>query len=236
MSYLDFPAMGQITFQDPASPIFEGIIDLHHNIFFFLLLILVQVFWMFYLILLRGNTQWERPNYINLSIFRKDYLTLTNLIHGTLLEVIWTMTPSIILILIALPSFALLYSVDEILSPEFTIKVVGHQWYWSYEINNSQSFDSYFVPLSQLEIGDLRLLEVDHRLICPTNTHLRFLITSTDVLHSFAVPSLGVKVDAVPGRINQISVYINRPGIFYGQCSELCGSSHALMPIVIQSI
>jgi len=234
--FLDFATSGQIAFQNPATPIMEGIIDLHHGIFFFLILILTQVLWMFYIIFLRGSHEWKYPHWNHIEIFRKNYLTLNNLVHGTVLEIIWTITPSIILMLIAVPSFALLYSIDEIIDPEVTIKVIGHQWFWSYEYNDGLKFDSYMVPFSSLNVGDLRLLEVDHPIVCPIDTHLRFIVTSTDVLHSFAVPSLGIKIDTVPGRLNQVSCFIKREGTFYGQCSELCGVNHGFMPIKVIAV
>jgi len=232
----DFPIFNHITFQDPASPIAEGIIDLHHSIFFYLLLILFPVLWMFYQIFLTSSHNWTYPTKEHMNVFRKNYLLLNNLVHGTVLEIVWTITPSIILMLIAMPSFALLYSIDEVIDPKYTIKVIGHQWYWSYETPDDLNFDSYMLPLSDLNVGDLRLLEVDHALVCPINTHLRFIITSLDVLHSFAIPSLGIKVDAVPGRLNQVSALIKREGVYYGQCSELCGVNHGFMPIKVLAI
>jgi len=230
---LDFPIFNHITFQDPATPIAEGIIDLHHSIFFYLLLILFPVLWMFYRIYLVSSHTWQYPVKSHIQNIRKRYLLLNNLVHGTILEIVWTITPSIILMLIAMPSFALLYAIDEVIDPKYTIKVIGHQWYWSYETFDNQDFDSYMLPLSDLNLGDLRLLEVDHPLRCPILAHLRFIVTSLDVLHSFAVPSLGIKVDAVPGRLNQVSAFIKREGVFYGQCSELCGVNHGFMPIKI---
>lgn len=143
---------------------------------------------------------------------------------------------------IAVPSFALLYSIDEIVDPAITLKVIGHQWYWSYEYNDYSNlfgscinFDSYMISDDDLEEGQIRLLDVDNKLVLPINTHVRALITSTDVLHSWAVPSLGVKMDACPGRLNQVSIFIKREGSFYGQCSEICGVQHGFMPIVIEA-
>nr|UQW93852.1 cytochrome c oxidase subunit 2 [Balamuthia mandrillaris] len=161
--------------------------------------------------------------------------------HNLNLEVIWTVIPTLILIIIAIPSFALLYSMDELLEPSVTVKIIGHQWYWSYEYSDlrplvggeSISFDSYMVPDSDLNMGDLRLLKTDCPLILPKETNIRFLITSTDVLHSWAVPSFGIKMDAVPGRLNQTSAFVMECGRYYGQCSELCGVNHAFMPIEI---
>jgi cytochrome c oxidase subunit 2 len=144
---------------------------------------------------------------------------------------------------IAVPSFALLYSMDEVIDPAITIKVIGHQWYWSYEYSDYNTedgdtieFDSYMVQEDDLEIGQLRLLEVDNRVVVPTNTHIRVLITSGDVIHAWAVPSLGVKADALPGRLNQAQMFIKREGVFHGQCSELCGANHGFMPIVVEAV
>jgi len=165
------------------------------------------------------------------------------LIHGTWIEIIWTITPAFILILIAYPSFKLIYLIDEVIDAGITVKVVGHQWYWSYEYSDyadqdgaSIEFDSYMVPESDLEEGDLRLLEVDNQLVVPTNTHVRVIISSADVIHCWAIPSLGVKLDAMPGRLNQTGFLANREGTFYGQCSEICGANHAFMPIVVKAV
>ena len=167
----------------------------------------------------------------------------SNVVHGTTIELVWTIVPSLILIMIAIPSFALLYSMDEVIDPAITLKVIGHQWYWSYEYsdyNTSEedtiAFDAYMIPEDDLELGQLRLLEVDNRVILPTNTHIRVLITSTDVVHAWAIPSLGIKCDAYPGRLNQVNTFIKREGIFHGQCSELCGVNHGFMPIVVEAV
>jgi cytochrome c oxidase subunit 2 len=136
----------------------------------------------------------------------------------------------------------LLYSIDEVINPALTIKCVGHQWYWSYEYSDfetklgSINFDSYMIPEDDLEIGELRLLEVDNRIVLPINTHIRVLITAVDVLHSWAIPSLGIKLDACIGRLNQTSLFIIRSGVYYGMCSEICGNGHANMPIVVESV
>jgi cytochrome c oxidase subunit 2 len=150
--------------------------------------------------------------------------------------------PSLILVIVALPSFALLYSIDEVVDPSITVKCVGHQWFWSYEYSDFEArlgninFDSYMIPEDELEFGELRLLEVDNRIVLPSRTHIRVLVTASDVLHSWAVPALGVKMDACPGRLNQTSVFLNRDGVFYGQCSEICGVNHGFMPIVVESV
>ena len=227
--FLDYAHNWQISFQDPATPVMEGIIALHHDIFFILTIIGCFVTWL----LIRTTFLY----------FHKNNKVPSTLSHGTTIEVIWTVTPSLILMVIAIPSFALLYSIDEVLDPAVTFKVIGHQWYWSYEYSDfcnktgdSIAFDSYMVNDEDLTKGQLRLLEVDNRVILPIKTHVRALVTSVDVLHSWAIPSLGVKMDACPGRLNQVSIYLNREGVFYGQCSEICGIQHGFMPIVIEGI
>ena len=173
----------------------------------------------------------------------KSFISYKYLTHGTLIELISTITPAIILILIAFPSFKLLYLMDEVIDPALVIYGEGHQWYWSYQypdfLNTEEDFiefDSYLVPESDLEVGTLRMLEVDNRVILPQLTHVRFIVTAADVIHSYACPALGIKCDAYPGRLSQVSVLINRVGVFYGQCSEICGILHSSMPIVIESL
>jgi len=199
----------------------EEIIFFHDQVMFILIIIITTVLWL-----------------IIKALSGKAYHRY--LVDGTLLEIVWTIIPAIILILIALPSLKLLYLMDEVMDPALTIKAIGHQWYWSYEYSDYQTetleFDSYMVPTSDLNKGDFRLLEVDNRLVVPINTHVRVLVTGADVLHSFAVPALAIKMDAVPGRLNQTGFFIKRPGIFYGQCSEICGANHSFMPIVIEAV
>ena len=161
----------------------------------------------------------------------------------TLIELIWTITPALILILIAFPSFKLLYLMDEVNDSSMSILAEGHQWYWSYQypdfLNSDDDlieFDSYLVPESDLEEGALRMLEVDNRVILPELTSVRLIITSGDVIHSFSCNALGIKCDAYPGRLNQVSVFVNREGVFYGQFSEICGILHSSMPIVMESV
>nr|AVD96789.1 cytochrome c oxidase subunit 2 [Ophiostoma novo-ulmi subsp. novo-ulmi]UGY85932.1 cytochrome c oxidase subunit 2 [Ophiostoma himal-ulmi] len=227
---LDAPQAWGIYFQDSATPQMEGLIELHDNIMYYLVVILFAVGWI--LLSLIKNFS------IKVSPISHKYLN-----HGTLIELIWTITPAVILILIAFPSFKLLYLMDEVSDPSMSILAEGHQWYWSYQypdfLDSSEEFiefDSYIVPESDLEEGSLRMLEVDNRVIIPELTHIRFIITSGDVIHSFACPSLGIKTDAYPGRLNQVSVFVNREGTFYGQCSEICGILHSSMPIVIESV
>jgi len=194
-------------------------------------------------------------NIANIRSSYKDIFSLNQFKHSGVFEAIWAAFPTIIIISILIPSLILLYSFEDILNPKLSVKVIGNQWYWSYEFNNwinfkiknddeilnkniymSYAFNSVIIDTDNLELGFKRLLEVDNRLVLPTNMTTRFLVSSSDVLHSFAMPELGFKVDANPGRLNQILVYISRPGVYYGQCSELCGTSHAFMPIVIQAV
>nr|APX40644.1 cytochrome c oxidase subunit 2 [Crioceris asparagi] len=160
------------------------------------------------------------------------------LLEGQTIEVIWTILPALTLIFIAVPSLRLLYILDEINNPMISIKTIGHQWYWSYEYSDFKDieFDSYMLPINELKSFNFRLLDVDNRVILPYESQIRMLVTAADVLHSWTIPSLGVKIDGTPGRLNQISFTINRTGLFFGQCSEICGANHSFMPIVIESI
>ena len=153
------------------------------------------------------------------------------------LELFWTVTPTLILILIGAPSIRLLYILDEVYNPLITVKIIGHQWYWSYEYTDflNTQFDS-FISHSNKTNFVTRLLDVDNRLTLPYNTQIRALITAADVLHAWTIPRLGVKTDAVPGRLNQLNFLINRPGLYFGQCSEICGANHRFIPIVIERV
>nr|UTN43060.1 cytochrome c oxidase subunit 2 [Goniodes ortygis] len=155
------------------------------------------------------------------------------------LETLWTIFPCVVLGSLAAPSLSTLYLSDEVSNPQITVKVIGHQWYWSYELEDMSGttpFDSYMVPTSDLGKGDFRLLEVDKSLPIPLLKESRMIVTSSDVIHSWTIPSLGVKVDAVPGRLNQLSLFPIRVGIVYGQCSEICGAMHSFMPIRVEII
>jgi cytochrome c oxidase subunit 2 len=227
--YADAPESFQYGFQDPATPVMIGLINLHHDIMFLIILIMVSVSW----VLARATNGFlEEKNSVPV-----------NIVHASTLEVIWTIVPGLVLMVIAIPSFALLYAADELVDPAMTIKVVGHQWYWSYEYSDyetddgdSLNFDSYIVQEDDLAIGSLRLLEVDNRVVVPTNTHVRVIVTAADVLHCWAVPSFGFKIDACPGRLNQSSIFVQREGVYYGQCSEICGVNHGFMPIVVEAV
>nr|AAM76893.1 cytochrome oxidase subunit II [Paratemnopteryx stonei] len=205
--------------QDSASPIMEQLIYFHDHTLMIILMILTVVSYM--MILLINN------KFINRF-----------LLEGQMIEVAWTIAPAIILIFIALPSLRLLYLMDEINKPAVTLKTIGHQWYWSYEYSDflKMEFDSYMIPQNEMSSDTFRLLDVDNWAALPMNTFIRIIITAADVLHSWTIPSLGVKADATPGRLNQTSLLFNRPGIFYWQCSEICGANHSFMPIVIESV
>nr|YP_010044617.1 cytochrome c oxidase subunit II [Anneissia pinguis]QPF24640.1 cytochrome oxidase subunit 2 [Anneissia pinguis] len=209
----------QLGFQDASSPLMEELIYFHDYILIVLVLITVVVFY---------------------GLFSLLFISFTDrfFLESQGLETVWTIVPAIILVFIAFPSLQLLYLIDEINDPCLTIKVIGHQWYWSYEYTDycDLDFDSYMVSLADLSVGLPRLLEVDNRVVVPVQNSIRVLISSSDVLHSWAVPSLGVKMDAVPGRLNQVTFLSPRSGIFYGQCSEICGANHSFMPIVIESV
>jgi cytochrome c oxidase subunit 2 len=241
-AYCDAAESWQRNFQDPATPVMEGIINLHNDIMFFLVVVLVFVLVIFAGLILRFENS-KRQGALAAKFNSNHSVYFPLMTHHAPLEFIWTAVPALILVIIAIPSFALIYSMDDLVSAEFTLKVIGHQWYWTYEYGDildeanprGLSFDSYMIEESDLPEGAFRLLEVDNRVVLPIRTHIRVLVTSADVIHSWAVPSLGLKVDACPGRLNQVATYITRPGVFYGQCSEICGVNHGFMPIVVEA-
>nr|YP_010527092.1 cytochrome c oxidase subunit II [Cechenena minor]UXR12429.1 cytochrome c oxidase subunit 2 [Cechenena minor] len=208
-----------LNLQNGASPLMEQIIFFHDHTLIILIMITILV------------------GYLMLNLFFNKYINRF-LLEGQMIEMIWTILPAITLIFIALPSLRLLYLLDELNNPLITMKSIGHQWYWSYEYSDFHNieFDSYMIPSNDLNPNNFRLLDVDNRIILPMNNQIRIMVTATDVIHSWTIPSLGVKVDANPGRLNQTNFFINRPGIYYGQCSEICGANHSFMPIVIESI
>nr|YP_002265590.1 cytochrome c oxidase subunit II [Tetraphalerus bruchi]ACF35123.1 cytochrome c oxidase subunit II [Tetraphalerus bruchi] len=202
--------------QDSASPQMEQLMFFHDHTLLILITITILVSYM-------------------LSSLSTSKLKNRFLLEGQTIEVIWTVLPAITLVFIAMPSLRLLYLLDEINNPIITFKTIGHQWYWSYEYSDFKKleFDSYMTPY---EKGNFRLLDVDNRVILPLSSQIRVLVTAADVIHSWTVPSLGVKIDSTPGRLNQTNFFMNRPGLFFGQCSEICGANHSFMPIVIESI
>lgn len=283
---------GKLWFQPSVTPIMDGIVDLHNHIFGFLVFVFGVVFWIFASTLY--YFWWEIVAEKKGS--RVHVMESRRILHDTVLETVWTLLPSFILISIGIPSFALLYAMDEVVHPKMTVKVVGHQWYWSFEYSpetwmlekldelkaevhskgmedlikracetklvslNAElvelwnqlqksfrmfdpnlfkeglEFDSYMKNEDELEEGELRLLATTEPLVLPVRTPIRFLVTAADVIHSFAVPSLGIKVDAIPGRQNQTVVYLKHPGVYRGQCSEICGVNHGFMPIEIKGV
>lgn len=322
LGFTDYPRAWQLSFQKPATTMMEGIIDLHHDIFTFLVIIFVFVSFMLGTILVRYPARFTVSSK---GLPYLKFVTGHGITHNTTLEIVWTIIPTLVLLLIATPSFALIYALDEIVEPELTIRVVGRQWYWTYEFPDSVSFalpsgehykqflsetllpkkvaalsekpksvvissgafnkhfdqfskeelfrhltkegtgkdrdfsssvlyttwvelkeglaslsvpgfsfNSYIVATEDLFPGSFRLLEVDRRLVLPFATNIRVLVTSYDVLHSWTVPSFGIKVDALPGRLNEYYLNINYLGLFYGQCSEICGVNHGFMPIKVE--
>nr|ABV71218.1 cytochrome oxidase subunit II [Dicranomyia swezeyi]ABV71220.1 cytochrome oxidase subunit II [Dicranomyia swezeyi]ABV71223.1 cytochrome oxidase subunit II [Dicranomyia swezeyi] len=208
-----------LNLQDSASPIMEQLSFFHDHALLIITMITILV------------------GYLMVGLLFNKF-TNRYLLSGQTIEVIWTILPAIVLIFIALPSLRLLYLMDEINNPSITLKTIGHQWYWSYEYSDflNIEFDSYMIPTNELNIEGFRLLDVDNRVVLPMNSQIRILVTAADVLHSWTIPAFGVKVDATPGRLNQTNFLINRPGVFYGQCSEICGANHSFMPIVIESV
>lgn len=239
---------------------------LHHDLFFFIVVIFFTVSWVFGRIVYGYNVMaFFDASRVKLTSLQYKYFSGYPVIHHTNLEFFWTLLPSLILVSISLPTFTLIYSLEDVVVPQVFLKVIGHQWYWSYEFDRGleyddfeSCFDSYMIATDDLDNGFVpdgttphsdkllsgemvapklfRLLEVDREVILPVKTHVRLLITAADVLHSWAVPSLGVKMDACPGRLNQVNLFISRAGVFYGQCSELCGINHGFMPIVVRSV
>nr|YP_010960395.1 cytochrome c oxidase subunit II [Malacocephalus laevis]WNH37759.1 cytochrome c oxidase subunit II [Malacocephalus laevis] len=209
----------QLGFQDATSPLMEELLFFHDHTLMVVLLISTSVLYI-----------------ITLTISTKLSDTLSS--DSEEMEVIWTVFPALILTLIALPSLRILYLMDEINDPHLTIKALGHQWFWSYEYADFDNleFDTYMTHTQDLLPGEFRLLDTDTRMVVPYNSPIRLLISAEDVLHSWAVPTLGLKMDAVPGRLNQVTFVTARPGVFYGQCSEICGANHSFMPIVMEAV
>lgn len=213
------PYWGQLLLQDPASPVILQLTLFHDHVLVILTLVLTIIAYIISTLITN--------KYISRFIFEAQEI-----------ETIWTILPAIVLIFLALPSIRLLYIIDEAFNPFITIKTIGHQWYWSYEYSDFQNieFDSYITPTDILNTGDYRLLEVDNRLVIPSRTNIRLILTAADVIHSWAVPALGVKIDAIPGRLNQTTFITLLPGIYYGQCSEICGVNHRFIPISVEVI
>ncbi len=223
-AFADQPVPWQMNFQPAATPVMERIQDFHN-----LLLIITIGITVFVLALLL---------YVAVRFNEKANPVPSKTTHNTLLEVAWTVIPIVILVVVAVPSLKLLYYMDKTHEAELTLKVTGHQWYWSYEYpdNGNFTFDSVMVAKEDLEAGQPRLLTVDEEVVLPIDTNIRVLLASDDVIHNWAVPSFGIKIDTVPGRTNETWVRINREGVFKGQCSELCGVNHGFMPISVTAV
>lgn len=217
--FLEIPAWKNIILQDGGSPLIEQLSFFHDHALIILVIITILV------------------GQILINLFFNKF-THRLLLEGQTIEIIWTILPAITLIFIAIPSLRLIYILDEINNPAITVKVIGHQWYWSYEYSDFKNieFDSYIIPNKELKNFEFRLLDVDNRLVIPFNSQVRVLVTAADVIHSWTIPRLGIKVDATPGRLNQIRLISNRSGLFYGQCSEICGANHRFIPIVLERI
>nr|AGJ84205.1 cytochrome c oxidase subunit II [Eriosoma sp. 22939] len=207
----------KLSFQNSNSPLMEQLIFFHDHTIFIIIMIMCMI------------------TYLMMFIMNNKFINI-KISENQLIELIWTIIPPIILIFIAMPSLHLLYLMDEIKSPILTIKIFGHQWFWSYEYSDFMNinFESYLI--NDLTQEKFRLIEVDNKTILPYKFNIRLLISSDDVIHSWTIPSLAIKMDAIPGRMNQINMFMNRPGLYFGQCSEICGINHSFMPIQIESI
>ena len=218
------PTDWEVDFQTALSPSMERIVDFNLMVTIIIVIISAFVFGLMAWIVFRYN--------------RKRNPTPSKTTHNTMLEVTWTVVPVIILLIIAVPSFRLLYFTDRVEEADMTLKAIGHQWYWSYEYpdHGDFTFDAVMLEEDELEEGQPRLLATDTAVVLPVDATIRLLTTADDVIHSWAVPALGVKMDSVPGRVNETWFTINREGTYYGQCSELCGTLHGFMPIMIEAV
>jgi len=220
----DQPRPWEMRFQAAASPVAERIHSFNDLVFAIIVLITVFVLGLMAYIIWRFNA-------------KRNPVPSTRS-HNTVLEILWTALPVLILVVIAVPSLKLLYFMDRTHDAGLTLKVTGHQWYWSYEYpdNGGFGFDSIMTPDNELKPGQPRLLTVDNQVVLPVGVDVRILITSGDVIHSWAMPAFGIKTDAVPGRVNETWVKVEREGTYYGQCSELCGVNHGFMPIAVKAV
>ena len=220
----DKPTPWQMGFQEAATPVMVQLNDFHNLLLWIITAITIFVLILLIIVMLKFN---EKAN-----------PTPSKTTHNTLLEIVWTAVPVLILVAIAVPSFRLLYFADRTHDAEMTLKITGHQWYWSYEYpdHGNFGFDSFMVAEEDLEDGDLRLLTVDNKVVLPVDTNIRLLMASEDVIHNWAMPAFGIKLDTVPGRVNETWVRIDQEGLYHGQCSELCGVNHGFMPIQVQAV
>jgi len=218
------PMPWEMKFQPAATPVMEFITSFHGGLLILITVITLFVMALLLFVIVRFNAK-ANPNPSATT-------------HNTLLEVMWTVVPVIILVVIAVPSFRLLYFMDRAPDAEMTVKAIGHQWYWSYEYpdHGNFGFDALMIPDSDLKAGQPRLLAADNAVVVPVNTKVRLLTTADDVIHAWAIPAFGVKIDAVPGRTNESWFEATREGTYYGQCSELCGVNHGFMPIQVEVV
>jgi len=218
------PEPWQMNLQDAHSSLMEQMVEFHDLLLYLIFAISIFVLGLLLFTIVRFN--------------EKRHPTPSKTTHNTLLEVMWSVIPIFLLVVIGLFSLPLLFASDDTVNADLTVKVIGRQWYWSYEYpdNGDFTFDAFLIPDDEIKGDQVRLLSTDENLVLPVGKKIRVLVTASDVLHAFAMPALGSKVDAVPGRTNEIWFDIDEPGMYYGQCSELCGSGHAFMPIAIQAV
>lgn len=218
------PTEWQLGFQEAASPSMERIVDFHNTLLWVITIISLFVLALLIWVVIRYN---EKAN-----------PTPSKTTHHTLIEVIWTAAPVVILVWLFIPSYTVMVTNDRVEDADMTLKVTGHQWYWSYEYpdNGNFTFDANMTFAEDLEDKNLRMMETDNHVVLPVGKKVRLLFTSDDVLHSWGIPALGVKLDAVPGRLNETWVEITKPGMYYGFCSELCGVNHSYMPVAIKAV
>ena len=212
----------QLSFQNPATDLMKEVVTLHNGILIVMTLITLFVLFLLF--------------YVSFRFSAKRNPVPSTTTHNTIIEILWTAIPIVILVVMAIPSFKLLYKQEKSDSYDMTVKVIGHQWYWEYEYPDHGNFyfESYMIEEEDLQKGDLRLLTVDNPLVIPANKNIQILITAGDVLHSWAMPSMGIKTDAVPGRLNETWINVKEPGTYRGQCSEICGRGHGFMPVVVK--
>jgi cytochrome c oxidase subunit 2 len=220
--FCDVAVNYQTSIQDPATDCLEWMTSFHDLLMADMILIIAIIFFLILTLIIDPIHHRNSNSYFS---------------HSQNLEIFWTVVPALILLSIAYPSFNLLYSLDDLTDPVLTVKIIGHQWYWSYEFLDLDfqacEFDSYMVPTEDLILGEFRLLTTDNQLALPKAVPIKLLITSADVLHCWAVPSFGIKIDSCPGRLNEASLYVKRTGLYFGQCSEICGVNHGFMPIMV---
>ena len=224
VAWAEGPQPWQLGMQPPATPVKDRLSAFHDELLIIITLITIFVLGLLLYVIVRFHHQ------------RNPVPTRTS--HNTVIEILWTVVPVLVLVMIAIPSFKLMYYMDRVPDQEMTIKVTGHQWYWSYEYPDQEglAFDSNLIPEADLKPGQKRLLDVDNPLVVPVDTTIRVLITGTDVIHSWFVPSFGVQEYAIIGRLNESWMKIEHDGVYYGQCNQICGINHAFMPIKVQAV